>query len=87
MEMLEQEPQSYGFGSMSFHQYATSREFVFYSNPVPEGPMPADIDGIPGVDIRLVSRQTGLTDEQSLDALRRNNGDIVNSIMELVSDQ
>ena len=53
----------------------------------PVGPLPADTDGIPGRDIRLVSQQTGMTDEQCLDALRRNNGDIVNSIMELVNEQ
>lgn len=44
-----------------------------------------DTDGIPGVDIRLVSQQTGVTAEQALDALRRNTGDIVNSIMELTN--
>jgi len=44
-----------------------------------------DADGIPGVDIRLVSQQAGVTAEQALDALRRNTGDIVNSIMELTN--
>ena len=48
--------------------------------------VPPDTDGIPGRDIRLVSQQTGMTDTQSLDALRRNNGDIVNSIMDLVNE-
>ena len=53
--------------------------------PVPLDPIP-DTDGIPGVDIRLVSQQAGVTAEQALDALRRNTGDIVNSIMELNSN-
>jgi len=44
-----------------------------------------DADGIPGVDIRLVSQQAGVTAQQALDALRRNTGDIVNSIMELTN--
>ena len=51
----------------------------------PVDPLPQDTDGIPGTDIRLVSQQTGLTHAQCLDALRRNNGDIVNSIMDLVN--
>jgi len=44
-----------------------------------------DADGIPGVDIHLVSQQAGVTAEQALEALRRNTGDIVNSIMELTN--
>jgi NACalpha-BTF3-like transcription factor len=56
------------------------------SDIVPESATPIpDADGIPGVDIRLVSQQTGVTAEQALDALRRNTGDIVNSIMELTN--
>ena len=50
----------------------------------PVGPIPADTDGIPGRDIHLVCQQTGVSVEQSLDALRRHNGDIVNSIMDIV---
>ncbi len=47
--------------------------------------VPEDTDGIPGVDIRLVSQQAGVDIPQALYALRRNNGDIVNSIMELTN--
>jgi len=86
MEMLEEETQAYEIGSMSFHQYMTSREFVYHTNPVPEEPIPEETYGIPAVDIRLVCIQAGVNVEQSLDALRRNNGDIVNSIMELVTE-
>lgn len=50
----------------------------------PVGPIPADTDGIPGRDIHLVCQQTGVSVEQALDALRRHNGDIVNSIMDIV---
>jgi NACalpha-BTF3-like transcription factor len=92
MEILKQEIQDCEFGSMSFHQYVSIRQFVLHAHenpvpqdPVPEEPVPADVDGIPGIDISLVSRQAGVSHEQSLEALRRNNGDIINSIMELVN--
>lgn len=48
-------------------------------------PLPPDIDGIPGTDIRLVSQQADVTIEQALDALNRHHGDIVNSIMYLTN--
>ena len=89
----------YGNGSrINFHEYMTSRMFTSYSNtfvgynhtshsdPVPEEPIPDDTGGIPARDIRIVSTQTGMNVQQCLDALRRNNGDIVNTIMELVED-
>ena len=89
MEILE-ETEEHEIGSRSFHEMMTSREFrtITYSSafnfpPVSEEPMPEDTHGIPARDIRLVSQQTGLTNQQCLDALRRNNGDIVNTIMEL----
>ena len=52
---------------------------------VPRQPVPPDADGIPGTDIRLVSEQAEVTAEQALETLNRHNGDIVNSIMELIS--
>ena len=57
-----------------------------HNTNVSEEPIPENTDGIRASDIRLVSTQTGMNVQQCLDALRRNNGDIVNSIMELVED-
>jgi NACalpha-BTF3-like transcription factor len=52
----------------------------------PVGPIPADTEGIPGRDIHLVCQQTGVSIQQALDALRRHDGDIVNSIMDIVEN-
>lgn len=73
-------------GSDRIHEYA-QRYFATVSNtlPVARQPVPPDADGIPGTDIRLVSEQAEVTAEQALETLNRHNGDIVNSIMELVN--
>lgn len=98
MEMLEEtaptpEP-SYGNRfRINFDEYMISYSNTrighidtSHSDPVPEEPIPEDTGGIPARDIRIVCTQTGMSVQQCLDALRRNNGDIVNTIMELVED-
>jgi NACalpha-BTF3-like transcription factor len=95
METLQEDPpQVYGIGSRirmdewinsSINHYEMTiltNHTIHELNSQVELP---DADGIPGVDIRLVSQQAGVTAEQALDALRRNTGDIVNSIMELTN--
>lgn len=57
-----------------------------YSAPVPQQ-APAvpeeDEDGIEGKDIELVMQQAGVTREKAVEAIKSNNNDIVNAIMEL----
>ena len=94
METLEEATPAYGIHSrINFNEYMSSYSNVHISHidtshntHVPEEPIPENTDGIPATDIRLVSTQTGMNVQRCLDALRRNNGDIVNSIMELVQD-
>jgi len=94
METLEEAPPEYEINSrINFNEYMISysnmrisRIDTTHNTHVPEEPIPENTDGIPATDIRLVSTQTGMNVQQCLDALRRNNGDIVNSIMELVQD-
>jgi len=73
-------------GSDRIYEYAR-RYSEAYSNtpPVARQPVPPDADGIPGTDIRLVSEQAEVTAAQALETLNRHNGDIVNSVMELIS--
>ena len=94
METLEEAPLAYEIRSrINFNEYIQfghNRQIghidTSHNTHVPEEPIPENTDGIPASDIRLVSTQTGINVQQCLDALRRNNGDIVNSIMELVQD-
>lgn len=93
MEILEEAVPAYGINSrINFNEYMSSYSMPIshvdtsHNTDLPEEPIPENTDGIPAVDIRLVSTQTGMNVQQCLDALRRNNGDIVNSIMELVQD-
>jgi NACalpha-BTF3-like transcription factor len=94
METLEEASPEYEINSrINFNEYMISYSNMrvehidtSHNTDVPEEPIPENTDGIPATDIRLVSTQTGMNVQQCLDALRRNNGDIVNSIMELVED-
>lgn len=67
--------------------YLTATSSMSDTPVVPRQPVPPDTDGIPGTDIRLVSEQAEVTIEQALDTLKRHNGDIVNSIMDLIRQQ
>lgn len=67
--------------------YLTATASMSNTPPVARQPVPPDTDGIPGVDIRLVSENAEVTIEQALDTLKRHNGDIVNSIMDLIRQQ
>lgn len=66
--------------------YLTATSSMSDTPVVARQPVPPDADGIPGIDIRLVSEQAEVTVEQALESLNRHNGDIVNSIMELISE-